>query len=193
MITKQYGFRQLDKMTFIITDDKISEYVLQSDYHGGKAIIYGYIDPEAGVSFEIIGELRDDTAHYFDDGQPRKIRYDFVENEEISGFIAPHLPVMDSIQEKYYKDAFIDAMRDLVEIDHLRHPSHPDIVNVVLPVGEDFVLAPCYYVGIEGSDLICYLACEVETYASGERLAVSLTRDSEGTPMLYGNKATDLN
>lgn len=103
---------------------------------GDNAILtYGYIDTEAGISFEVlcIGRYTEDQPIQLREGAPKtsfKIRYDSVSGEvmnlEFNEYFLSFYKKVKRIDEGYKSNEVAEAFRQIEGVDQFRHPQFPD-------------------------------------------------------------------
>ena len=152
MLLKEMNFRDIvDKYLYIDTDDVAqnlgSIFEVTEDATG--VLCYGYIDAQAGISFEILCCAVYDAAKKTlklllgNDEQSAKIR--LAELLEAQAAVLPsEMPRLSEFQSKvatvqktYKADEATEAMRKLTSLDPARLATHPDIVTVYLVRGDE--------------------------------------------------------
>lgn len=152
MLLKEMNFRDIvDKYLYIDTDDVAqnlgSIFEVTEDATG--VLCYGYIDAQAGISFEILCCAVYDAAKKTlkllrgNDDQSAKIR--LTELLEAQAAVLPsEMPRLSEFQRKvamvqkaYKADEATEAMRKLTSLDPARLATHPDIVTVYLVHGDE--------------------------------------------------------
>lgn len=152
MLLKEMNFRDIvDRYLYIdavsIAQKLGSIFEVTEDVTG--LLCYGYIDAQAGISFEILCCAVHDAAKKTlkllrgNDEQSAKIR--LAELLEAQAAVLPsEMPRLSEFQSKvaivqkaYKADEATEAMRKLTSLDHVRIATHPDIVTVYLVRGDD--------------------------------------------------------
>lgn len=140
------SFRELEnRFLLLINPDyrtrliiKESGCPMRSD--NNAMLLYGYVDHEAGLSFQFVC-----MAYIYDDGrvtfEPRnkevsaKFRYDSFSGEIVpfdnTEQLIPYMDFEEMIQEGYRCSDDIMKMRATRGIDHLRAPGFPDDIQVI--------------------------------------------------------------
>ena len=142
-----FSFRQLHHRYVLLMMDnassaaKITFSMLNPRAKDNAMLLYGYIDPWAGLSFQTMC-----PAYYSEDGNVElspadptcvmRLRYDAMQGTLISVNPATTFERFDgiakSINESYTTTPEIEKMRDMKQFDHCRHPQYPDDLLVVL-------------------------------------------------------------
>ena len=152
MLLKEMNFRDIvDKYLYIdavgVAQNLGSIFEVTEDVTG--VLCYGYIDAQAGISFEILCCAVYDTAKKTlkllrgNDEQSAKIR--LAELLEAQAAVLPsEMPRLSEFQNKvamvqnvYKADEATEAMRRLTSLDLARLAAHPDIVTVYLVRGDE--------------------------------------------------------
>lgn len=152
MLLKEMNFRDIvDKYLYIdavgVAQNLGSIFEVTEDATG--VLCYGYIDAQAGISFEILCCAVYDAAKktlkllHGNDEQSAKIR--LAELLEAQATVLPReMPRLSEFQNKvatvqktYKADEATEAMRKLTSLDPARLATHPDIVTVYLVRGDD--------------------------------------------------------
>lgn len=152
MLLKEMNFRDIvDKYLYIdvagVAQNLGSIFEVTDDATG--VLCYGYIDAQAGISFEILCCAVHDAAKktlkllHGNDEQSAKIR--LAELMEAQATVLPsEMPRLSEFQRKvamvqkaYKADEATEAMRKLTSLDPARLATHPDIVTVYLVRGDE--------------------------------------------------------
>ena len=152
MLLKEMNFRDIvDKYLYIdaagMAQNLGSIFEVTDDVTG--LLCYGYIDAQAGISFEILCCAVHDAAKktlkllHGNDEQSAKIR--LSELLEAQAAVLPSkMPRLNEFQSKvamvqkaYKADEATEAMRKLTTLDPARLAMHPDVVTVYLVRGEE--------------------------------------------------------
>ena len=152
MLLKEMNFRDIvDKYLYIdaasVAQNLGSIFEVTDDVTG--LLCYGYIDEQAGISFEILCCAVHDAAKktlkllHGNDEQLAKIR--LAELLEAQAAVLPsEMPRLNEFQSKvamvqkaYKADEATEAMRRLTSLDPVRIATHPDIVTVYLVRGDE--------------------------------------------------------
>ena len=183
------SFRKLDRRFFVITDKKTSELLLMNEYEPSScALLYCYVNPNAFITFEIVGYIKDGKETVFCDGQPRKVYIDFIAEskcEEInpSPSLLSHPIINES--KKFYEDETVLALRDMQELDSVRAFSSPDILNVTIICDGVGYNGKCRISSVsQKGELICENLCALPFLGVGEKIQVSFTQ-IEGQTVAY--------
>lgn len=152
MLLKEMNFRDIvDKYLYIdaagVAQNLGSIFEVTEDVTG--VLCYGYIDAQAGITFEILCCAVHDAAKktlkllHGNDEQLAKIR--LTELLEAQAAVLPsEMPRLSEFQRKvamvqkaYKADEATEAMRKLTSLDPARLATHPDIVTVYLVRGDE--------------------------------------------------------
>ena len=152
MLLKEMNFRDIvDKYLYIdaagVAQNLGSIFEVTEDVTG--VLCYGYIDAQAGITFEILCCAVHDAAKktlkllHGNDEQSAKIR--LTELLEAQAAVLPsEMPRLSEFQRKvamvqkaYKADEATEAMRKLTSLDPARLATHPDIVTVYLVRGDE--------------------------------------------------------
>lgn len=182
----EYKFRNLLKKICYIEGkpNSVIREEFESDEKVNGFIGYGYIDHDAGFTFEVLAcaSKEEDTIKIYkeNDNVTFKSRIRHVMEKEVevleddSFDIKPFLNKIANLEKLYNGDVEIEALRDITEIDHLRSNEFPDDV-LVLMYKEDVKPEKCW-VRLEGL---------TENYMQGRLL-------HELTSSAYGLKTGDV-
>lgn len=110
------------------------------------ALVYGYIDPQAGLTFDLFAPAKFTEGHVFHEAAPliehnRRviIRRGSIPNDARIAFpenadeLMHQYAEQAQLDEKYYQVGHArELTRKLTEIDHLRNQNYPDDVEVLL-------------------------------------------------------------
>lgn len=151
MLLKEMNFRDIvDKYLYIdaagVAQNLGSIFEVTEDVTG--VLCYGYIDEQAGISFEILccavhdADKKTLKLLHGNDEQSAKIR--LAELMEAQAAVLPsEMPRLSEFQSKvamvqkaYKADEATEAMRQLTSLDLARLVTHPDIVTVYLVRGD---------------------------------------------------------
>ena len=151
MLLKEMNFRDIvDKYLYIdtasVAQNLGSIFEVTDDVTG--LLCYGYIDEQAGISFEILCCAVHDAAKKTlkllrgNDEQLAKIRLaELLEAQAAQLSEMPRLSEFQSkvamVQKAYKADEATEAMRKLISLDPVRIVTHPDIVTVYLVRGDE--------------------------------------------------------
>lgn len=152
MLLKEMNFRDIvDKYLYIdvarVAQNLGSIFEVTEDATG--VLCYGYIDAQAGISFEILccavydADKKTLKLLQGNDEQLAKIR--LTELLEAQAAVLPsEMPRLSEFQRKvamvqkaYKADEATEAMRKLTSLDPARLATHPDIVTVYLVRGDE--------------------------------------------------------
>lgn len=158
-------------------------------------LCYGYIDAQAGISFEILCCAVYDAAKktlkllHGNDEQSAKIR--LAELLEAQAAVLPsEMPRLSefhnkvaTVQKTYKADEATEAMRKLTSLDPARIATHPDIVTVYLVRGDDAEAAHVLLKEVREVNIIGTLLSEPETangLHKGDEISFFLVRNEKG-------------
>ena len=167
------------------------------------ALVYGYIDPQAGLTFDLFAPAQFMEGRIFHEAAPlikhnRRViirrgsipndaRIEFPENaDELLHQYAKQI----QLDDKYYRVSHArELTRELTEIDHLRNQNYPDDVEVLL-LDESLPMERVWFTLLgftESGDLVGSLLNE--PYADypvhrGDKMALAPTNDANGVLML---------
>lgn len=156
MLLKEMNFRDIvDKYLYIdaagVAQNLGSIFEVTEDVTG--VLCYGYIDAQAGISFEILCCAVHDAAKktlkllHGNDEQSANIR--LAELMEAQAAVLPsEMPRLsefkgkvEMVKQAYKADEATEAMRKLTSLDPARLAMHPDIVTVYLVRGDEAEVA----------------------------------------------------
>ncbi len=146
MKVNEMNFRQLyHQLWYITMDDKLQFLVQESNYadRATGVLAYGYIDHEAGFTFEIIACAEHDKANgklnFFGDSSNASLKYRYgnlsdndiypINNDSVRERFAEKINLIDN---GYKVSEEVMATRELVILDENRNPKFPDDVMVIL-------------------------------------------------------------
>lgn len=153
---KSMDFRAMDCKVLYIRCPIILKQLNLNDEVNDGIIVFGYLDYEAGLSFDVIGAARIYNNRMeisaLDDSRRTKIRHGFFLN-------LPDVQALNlfntntdleqfyqevGIHELYYSDISMDIenMRMNAELDNSRHPSFPDDIQIHLVKDGRIIEAP---------------------------------------------------
>ena len=140
------GFRSLyHQLLLLIEDANCLKAASMSFPHkdGDNALLlYGYVDPEAGMSFEVLCMAWYDEEKGFSLRKTPKSTILKLRNDAIRGRLTPvgnadvwamFLPRILEINKNYRPSAAVQQFREVWLIDELRHPQFPDDIFAALP------------------------------------------------------------
>lgn len=145
----EIGFRGIDHNAFGFSIDGLNKEIFK-DFEGyakaNYALGYGYIDHDAGVTFEILclGICNDDLVNFYrgNDEISIKVRIGSVKDEDLEYFSSKDKNVatmlnefkdkIDAINKNYSVSDVVEDIRHLEELDHLRSDEYPDDVKVIM-------------------------------------------------------------
>ena len=138
-----FNFREIHHQVMLLTEDKenlmIAEKVFPHENGDNALLLYGYIDHETGITFEIlcIAKLIPNQALILRDGSPKvsvKIRYDSIHgilaNTESNPEYLKYMSKMNMINNNYRADEAAERFREIRSIDPSRHPQYPDDILI---------------------------------------------------------------
>ena len=129
-------YKNLERRFFVIEDATACQIALCDDYQDGdKAILFCYVKPMGCIAFEVVGKIGKEQELYVDD-IPRKIYFDTVLETTLEPFCDQNAinqlndKVQNILTKEYQEHEDIVATREITEIDHLRQPFYPDVIDV---------------------------------------------------------------
>lgn len=198
MLLKEMNFRDIvDKYLYIdaagVAQNLGSIFEVTEDATG--VLCYGYIDEQAGISFEILCCAVHDAAKktlkllHGNDEQSAKIR--LSELLEAQAAVLPsEMPRLSEFQSKvamvqkvYEADEATEAMRKLTSLDPARLATHPDIVNVYLVCGDEAEAAYVLLKEVREVNIIGTLLSEPQKVFGlhkGDEISFFLVRNEKG-------------
>ena len=198
MLLKGMNFRDIvDKYLYIeaasVAQKLGSIFEVTDDVTG--LLCYGYIDEQAGISFEILCCAVYDAAKKTlkllrgNDDQSAKIR--LAELLEAQAAVLPsEMPRLSEFQSKvatvqktYKADEATEAMRKLTSLDPARLATNPDIVTVYLVHGDEAEAAHVLLKDVREVNIIGTLLSEPETATGlhkGDEISFFLVRNEKG-------------
>lgn len=198
MLLKEMNFRDIvDKYLYIdaagVAQNLGSIFEVTEDVTG--VLCYGYIDAQAGISFEILCcAVHDATKKtlkllHGNDEQSAKIR--LAELIEAQAAVLPsEMPRLNefrskvaTVQKTYKADEATEAMRQLTSLDPARLATHPDIVKVYLVRGDEAEAAHVLPKEVREVNIIGTLLSEPQkAYGlhKGDEISFFLVRNEKG-------------
>lgn len=198
MLLKEMNFRDIvDKYLYIdaagVAQNLGSIFEVTEDATG--VLCYGYIDAQAGITFEILCCAVYDTAKKTlkllrgNDEQSAKIR--LSELLEANAAVLPsEMPRLSEFQSKvamvqkaYKAYEATEAMRKLTSLDPARIATHPDIVTVYLVRGDESEAVFVLLKEVREVNIIGMLLSEPETangLHKGDEISFFLVRNEKG-------------
>lgn len=198
MLLKEMNFRDIvDKYLYIdaagVAQNLGSIFEVTEDVTG--VLCYGYIDAQAGISFEILCCAEYDAAKktlkllHGNDEQMAKIR--LSELLEAQATVLPReMPRLsefkgkvEMVKQVYKADEATEAMRRLSSLDPARLVTHPDIVTVYLVRGDEAEAAYVLLKEVREVNIIGTLLSEPETangLHKGDEISFFLVRNEKG-------------
>lgn len=198
MLLKEMHFRDIvDKYLYIeaagVAQNLGSIFEVTEDVTG--VLCYGYIDAQAGISFEILCCAVHDAAKKTlklligNDEQSAKIR--LAELLEAQAAVLPsEIPRLSEFQSKvamvqkaYEADEATEAMHKLTSLDPARIATHPDIVTVYLVRGDESEAVFVLLKEVREVNIIGMLLSEPETangLHKGDEISFFLVRNEKG-------------
>ena len=198
MLLKKMNFRDIvDKYLYIdaasVAQNLGSIFEVTDDVTG--LLCYGYIDEQAGISFEILCCAVHDAAKKTlkllrgNDEQLAKIR--LAELLEAQAAVLPsEMPRLSEFQSKvamvqkaYKADEATEAMRRLTSLDPVRIVTHPDIVTVYLVRGDEAEAVQVLLKEVREVNIIGTLLSEPQNAAGlhkGDEISFFLVRNEKG-------------
>jgi hypothetical protein len=198
MLLKEMNFRDIvDKYLYIdaagVAQNLGSLFEVTEDATG--VLCYGYIDEQAGISFEILCCAVHDAAKktlkllHGNGEQSAKIR--LAELLEAQAAVLPsEMPRLSEFQSKvamvqkaYKADEATEAMRKLTSLDPARLATHPDIVTVYLVRGDEAEAAYVLLKDVREVNIIGTLLSEPQKASGlhkGDEISFFLVRNEKG-------------
>ena len=198
MLLKEMNFRDIvDKYLYIdavgVAQNLGSIFEVTEDVTG--VLCYGYIDAQAGISFEILCCAVYDAAKKTlkllrcNDEQSAKIR--LAELIEAQAAVLPsEMPRLSefrskvaTVQKTYKADEATEAMRKLTSLDPARLATHPDIVMVYLVRGDEAEAAHVLLKEVREVNIIGTLLSKPQKAAGlhkGDEISFFLVRNEKG-------------
>lgn len=198
MLLKEMNFRDIvDKYLYIdaagVAQNLGSIFEVTEDATG--VLCYGYIDEQAGISFEILCCAVHDAAKktlkllHGNDEQSAKIR--LSELLEAQAAVLPsEMPRLSEFQSKvamvqkvYEADEATEAMRKLTSLDPARLATHPDTVTVYLVCGDEAEAAYVLLKEVRDVNIIGTLLSEPQKVFGlhkGDEISFFLVRNEKG-------------
>lgn len=198
MLLKEMNFRDIvDKYLYIdaagVAQKLGSIFEVTDDATG--VLCYGYIDEQAGISFEILccavhdADKKTLKLLHGNDEQSAKIR--LAELMEAQAAVLPsEMPRLSEFQSKvamvqkaYKADEATEAMRKLTSLDPARLAMHPDIVTVYLVCGDEAEAAYVLLKEVREVNIIGTLLSEPQKASGlhkGDEISFFLVRNEKG-------------
>lgn len=198
MLLKEMNFRDIaGKYLYIdaagVAQNLGSIFEVTEDVTG--VLCYGYIDAQAGISFEILCCAEYDAAKktlkllHGNDEQMAKIR--LAELLEAQAAVLPsEMPRLSEFQSKvamvqkaYKADKATEAMRKLTSLDPARLATQPDIVTVYLVRGDEAEVAYVLLKEVREVNIIGTLLSEPQKASGlhkGDEISFFLVRNEKG-------------
>ncbi|MCM1328615.1 MAG: hypothetical protein NC253_04165 [Ruminococcus sp.] len=145
MLISELNFRSVYHKIFIICDPDLSYIsdLFEYDESTNGIMVYGYIDYEAGLTYEILScvKISDDNTIYVyggNEGVTFKLRNGSVKNkkaffiENTKMYEEMFAEKVKSVNEGYCCSAQINSTRKLQILDSSRNQDYPDDVMVIL-------------------------------------------------------------
>lgn len=142
-----FGFRQINHHIFLLFDDENAfkcAVSLGFQYQDGDdaLVLYGYIDHEAGISFEVLcfARAEDSSIEYRMGSQDAscKLRYDSVKgsllrltDEDIDVRGHDFVSKIAMVNKYYQANLVAEKLREIVSLDPSRSPQFPDDILVI--------------------------------------------------------------
>lgn len=195
MLLKEMNFRDIvDKYLYIdavgMTQNLGSIFEVTEDATG--VLCYGYIDAQAGISFEILCCAVHDAAKktlkllHGNDEQLAKIRLAELQ-EAVLPSEMPRLSEFHNkvatVQKTYKADEATEAMRKLTSLDPARLATHPDIVTVYLVRGDEAEAVQVLLKEVREVNIIGTLLSEPQAATGlhkGDEISFYLVRNEKG-------------
>lgn len=198
MLLKEMNFRDIvDKYLYIEAASVAQKLGSFFEVSGGVTglLCYGYIDKQAGISFEILccavydADKKTLKLLHGNDEQMAKMR--LAELLEAQAAVLPsEMPRLSEFQSKvamvqkaYKADEATEAMRRLTSLDPVRIATHPDIVTVYLVRGDEAEAAHVLLKEVREVNIIGTLLSEPQKAAGlhkGDEISFFLVRNEKG-------------
>ena len=198
MLLKEMHFRDIvDKYLYIEAAGVVQNFgsIFEVTEDATGVLCYGYIDAQAGITFEILCCAVHDAAKktlkllHGNDEQSAKIR--LAELLEAQAAVLPsEMPRLSefhnkvaTVQKTYKADEATEAMRKLTSLDSARLATHPDIVTVYLVRGDKAEAAHVLLKEVREVNIIGTLLSEPETangLHKGDEISFFLVRNEKG-------------
>ena len=198
MLLKEMNFRDIvDKYLYIeaagVAQKLGSIFEVTDDVTG--LLCYGYIDAQAGISFEILCCAVHDAAKktlkllHGNDEQLAKLR--LAELLEAQAAVLPsEMPRLSEfrskvamVQKAYKADEATEAMRKLTSLDPVRIVTHPDIVTVYLVRSDEAEAVQVLLKEVREVNIIGTLLSEPQKASGlhkGDEISFFLVRNEKG-------------
>lgn len=198
MLLKEMNFRDIvDKYLYIdaagVVQNLGSIFEVTEDVTG--VLCYGYIDAQAGISFEILCCAVHDAAKktlkllHGNDEQSAKIRLAELLEAQVA-VLPSEMPRLSEFQNKvatvqktYKADEATEAMRKLTSLDPARLATHPDIVTVYLVRGDEAEAVLVLLKEVREVNIIGTLLSEPQKASGlhkGDEISFFLVRNEKG-------------
>ena len=198
MLLKEMNFRDIvDKYLYIeaagVAQKLGSIFEVTEDATG--LLCYGYIDEQAGISFEIlccaVHDAAKNTLKLLHGNDEQSAKISLAELLEAQAAVLPsEMPRLSEFQNKvatvqktYKADEATEAMRKLTSLDPARIATHPDIVTVYLVHGDEAEAANVLLKEVHEVNIIGTLLSEPETVNDlhkGDEISFFLVRNEKG-------------
>ena len=142
---REFSFRELDRHYLLIKDISLKTK-MQIQNAGfplclddNAALVYGYVDHDEGINFELLCAARvfSNGSMTLEQGNPQRsarIPYEplegWIEPFTDSSLVAPFKAKEKRIMAKYYQDEGINELREIPELDASRAEGRPDVISV---------------------------------------------------------------
>lgn len=152
MKMKEIDFRTAYHNFFYISGQKIiheaAEQFPDSEKSDG-ALVYGYIDHEAGLSFELICCVRksDDNLEFFEGNDTATVKFRagsikdcdaiYIDKERNADLLEKYSKKTEIIHKYYDDNDGVAYTRKIDTLDSNRHPWYPDDVKVIIIHGDN--------------------------------------------------------
>ena len=140
----QFTFRELHHRYLLLFNDDRNVMVASAKFPhraGDNALLlYGYIDHEVGISFEVLCVVRYVKGHPLEFRAPSKdtslkLRYDAIQGTlahvNFDGSFLAYLDKVDMIDKHYKVHEAVELMRGIEGLDASRSPQFPDDIVVI--------------------------------------------------------------
>lgn len=198
MLLKEMHFRDIvDKYLYIeaagVAQNLGSIFEVTEDATG--VLCYGYIDAQAGITFEIlccaVYDAAKKTLKLLRGNAEQSAKIRLAELLEAQAAVLPsEIPRLSEFQSKvamvqkaYEADEATEAMRKLTSLDPARIATHPDIVTVYLVRGDESEAVFVLLKEVREVNIIGMLLSEPETangLHKGDEISFFLVRNEKG-------------
>lgn len=174
------SFRDMDRKFFKLLDKKASELLLMGEGEDDcDALLYCYINPDALITFDIIGYESNDKRVLFSDGKPRKVYIDFIYESKCEEIKDKQLQGIKQVSDaqKFYTDETLVSLREIDGIDSARDPFAPDVLNITVILGKKAYATKGKICGINpDGKLFCNNLCALPCLQANQIFSVDFAK-----------------